>query len=183
MHGIVTLLDTAHSAHVEALWAELERRFGLRGGYLTPFPHFSYQVAADYDLEALGPALAAAARDIAPFRVRTTGPGVFTGERPVLYIAVERDEALSRTHARVWHACEPAASGLDAYYQAVAWVPHITLAMHDLTPALLPEVQSWLAGRDLRWEIAADNLALIYDTGQGQQVHLRAPLGGGMSAP
>lgn len=178
MHGIVTLLDAEHTALVESLWAELERHFGLRGGYLTPFPHFSYQVAAAYDLARLEPALAAAARELAPFRVRTTGLGVFAGEQPVLHIAVERTEALLRAHERVWRASEPAAEGLDAYYRASAWVPHITLAMRDLTPALLPEVRAWLADRDLRWELPAATLALIYDTGQAQEVRLRLPLGG-----
>jgi hypothetical protein len=181
MHGIVSLLNAEHAVEVEALWTELERRFGLRGQYQTPFPHFSYQVAAGYDLAALAPALEAAAAEIAPFRVRTSGPGVFAGERPVFYVAVEREEVLLRAHARVWRASEAAASGLEAYYRAEAWVPHITLAMHDLTPALLPAVRDWLAERELRWEIAVADLALIYDTGERQEVRLRLPLGGAPS--
>jgi 2'-5' RNA ligase len=174
MHGVVSLLDEQHTALVEELWAEIQRRFGLRGQYQTPFPHFSYQVAAEYDLALLAPTLRAAAREIAPFRVRTTGPGLF--ERPVLYIAVERDEALLRAHERIWRAGEPAAGGLDAYYRAESWVPHITLSMHDLTPSLVPAVWAWLGARDLRWEFQVNELALIYDTGERHDLRLRTSL-------
>jgi hypothetical protein len=45
MHGVVSLLDAAHYQAVESLWAELAA-CGLRGVYVTPFPHFSYHVAA-----------------------------------------------------------------------------------------------------------------------------------------
>jgi hypothetical protein len=46
MHGVVSLLDAAHYQAVESLWAELAAACGLRGVYVTPFPHFSYHVAA-----------------------------------------------------------------------------------------------------------------------------------------
>ena len=46
MPGIVTLLDPAHCAQTEARWAELEQALGLRGVYVTPYPHFSYHAAA-----------------------------------------------------------------------------------------------------------------------------------------
>ncbi len=42
MHGVVSLLDCHYSQVVEDLWAELERRFGVDGVYVTPYPHFSY---------------------------------------------------------------------------------------------------------------------------------------------
>src|SRR5215471_18966473 len=51
MHGIATLLDKDHYQLIEDLWAELERRFSVHGVYITPYPHFSYHVAQDYDLD------------------------------------------------------------------------------------------------------------------------------------
>jgi len=54
MQGVVTLLDDRHYARVGALWEELGQKFDVRGMYVTPFPHFSYQVADAYEAEECG---------------------------------------------------------------------------------------------------------------------------------
>jgi hypothetical protein len=56
-------------------------------------------------------------------------------------------------------------------------MPHITLVFGDATPARLPDVLRLLGGRSFNWDIAVDNLALIYDSGAGQAVHARFALG------
>ena len=108
MHGVVSLLDQDHYKKVETLWAELACTFGLRKTLAVPYPHFSYQVAGDYDLSRLEPILADLAQQQSPFLVKTTGLGVFSGPRPVLYIPVVRSLELSQIHQRVWQAITPA---------------------------------------------------------------------------
>jgi 2'-5' RNA ligase len=176
MDGVVSLLDPEHTERVARLWAELERAFGLRGVYRTPFPHFSYHVAPRYALERLEPALRDLAAAIPAFAVASTGLGVFPAPEPVVYIAVEPDPALAAIHRRVWEAVEPAATGSAAYYRPGAWVPHITLAAHDLRAEQALAVTRLLAGRDLRWRIPVDTLALIADDGARQELRLRLPL-------
>ncbi len=102
MHGVVSLLDAQHYQAVESLWAELAATCGLRGVYVTPFPHFSYHVAAEYDLLALETVLRDFACRQAPFRVTATGLGIFTGVSPVVYIPVVRDPALTAFHQALW---------------------------------------------------------------------------------
>ncbi len=53
MHSIVSLLDNMHYRLVEEFWQELQHEFGVQGVYVTPYPHFSYQIAEQYDFEAL----------------------------------------------------------------------------------------------------------------------------------
>lgn len=53
MHGVVSLLEDKYYRLIEDLWAELEKEFGVRGVYVTPYPHFSYQVASHYNTEVL----------------------------------------------------------------------------------------------------------------------------------
>ncbi len=67
MHGIVSLLDDEHYALVEDIWAQLEKEFGVHGLYTTPFPHFSYQVAGGYDVEAVGDYLQELTQNMRPF--------------------------------------------------------------------------------------------------------------------
>jgi len=177
MHGVVSLLDTEHYQAVESLWAELVTACGLRGVYVTPFPHFSYHVAADYDLPALEATLRDFARTQAPFRVTATGLGIFTGAAPVVYVPVVRDPALTAFHQALWARLEAVARGGSTYYAPGAWMPHITLVFGDATPARLPDVLRLLGGRSFNWDIAVDNLALIYDSGAGQTVRMSFPLG------
>jgi hypothetical protein len=88
VHGLVSLLDDEHSARVEEVWRDLEREFGLTGISITPFPHYSYQVAREYDPVELETRTRQIASDALPFTVRTCGLGVFTGRKPVLYLPV-----------------------------------------------------------------------------------------------
>jgi hypothetical protein len=86
MHGIVTLLDNEHYQLVEDLWTELKREFSVDGVYVTPYPHFSYHAAQDYDVDKIESVLERIASNITTFKVRTSGLAIFTGASPVLYI-------------------------------------------------------------------------------------------------
>jgi 2'-5' RNA ligase len=178
MHGIVSLLDDQHTARVADLWAELQAEFGLRGVYVTPFPHFSFHVGEGYDLDAVHRVLEEFSRATEPFWVRTAGLGVFTSIQPVLYLSVVRTIELSDLHRRLWHALDGAGTGVVRYYHPSRWVPHVTLAQWDVDASKLGAVVSHLSGRDFDWEIPIDNLAYAFDTGDHQRVEFRARLGG-----
>ena len=70
MQGVVSLLDDRHYARVEAIWEELGQKFDVRGLYVTPYPHFSFQVAEQYDESACAEFLSSLAARTKPFRVR-----------------------------------------------------------------------------------------------------------------
>lgn len=168
MHGIITLLDAEHDGRVKALWRELEDCCGLaRAARVTPFPHFSWIVAADYDAARVTAALDRIADDARSFCAPTAGLGIFTGPRAVLYIAVARTPALMNLHERLWRELETAHSGVLDYYRAERWMPHITLAEGDVDPDRLARAVRLLAERDLAWQLRVDNLVLAHDTSAG----------------
>jgi hypothetical protein len=55
-------------------------------------------------------------------------------------------------------------------------MPHITLAHGDLDATNLPAIVEMLTERNFTWEIAIDNLALIYRVGGVRGLHSRYPL-------
>lgn len=178
MNGIVSLLDAHHYSHVEALWGELAARFGLRGVYVTPYPHFSYQVAPQYDWERLEPRLKRAAARLKPFTVRSSGLGVFTGAQPVLYVPLARSPSLQAAHRVIWEEVTPAATAPLPYYEADQWMPHITIGFGDVDAETLGQIVRLLGERDFSWEISVDNLAFIHNTGAQQVLRWQLPLGG-----
>ena len=167
MHGLVSILDPLHSKLVESLWHELETECGLAGIKTTPFPHFSWLIAEDFDWPGVEIALQDALAGMHPFRVRTTGVALFTGPAPVIYVPLVRTRALSELHEGLWARTQSHGIGMSPLYSPERWMPHITLAYGDTNIQTLQCVMERLSERIYNWEIEIDNLALIYQiTGQ-----------------
>jgi len=173
MEGIVSLLDDKHYQLVEDLWTELVREFETRDVYVTPYPHFSYHIAAHYDIESLTPIIERITSNIATFQVRTSGLGIFTGATPVIYIPVVRSLELTQLHEALWQEISPTASGTQEYYHPNQWMPHITIGFGDINKENLPSIVRWLNERDFTWEITVNNIAYIQDTGTEQVLKAR----------
>jgi 2'-5' RNA ligase len=174
MDGVVALLDDEHTQWVEGIWAELDREFGLRGIYITPFPHFSYHVAQHYEVEQIGPVLERFAASRAGFHVKTAGLGIFNGPTPTVYISVVRSPELTEFHQALWNEVGEMGQGLIDYYRPPLWVPHITLAYGDVTHTSLPHIIRVLSKQNFAWDIPIHSLSLIYST--GTQYGLRSRL-------
>lgn len=184
MHGIVSLLDETYYRVIEELWAELRGEFGVQGVYVTPYPHFSYHIAQDYQLPDLKAFLHDFAAQFSCFNVRTTGLALFTGERPVLYIPLVRNHCLSKFHCSLWRALQHSGivSGGSELYHPNQWLPHITIGFGDIDAHKLSQIVPYLSSRDFAWDLHVNNLALIYDTGTEQTLCYQEELKGCMEA-
>ena len=165
MCGIVSLLDSTHHALVENLWAELRRRFdvGLADSGQVHYPHFSYHVAEQYDLDKLVPLLHQLVMRTTPFEVQATGLGIFTGEKPVLYVPVARQRPLLNLHETLWPLVDEHAQETQTYYAPPIWFPHITLVGIDLAEDSLAPMLRWLNQQPLNWSITVNNLTILSD--------------------
>jgi 2'-5' RNA ligase len=176
MHGLVSLLPQPFYEKVEHIWQSLEKEVGLSGIQVAPYPHFSWQIAEDYDLERLKPTLDRIASQTKPFAVHTTGIGLFTGLTPVIYIALVKTFELMRFHSLVWESVLETSTGASPYYQPGSWMPHISLAYGDVTPENIGEAMKKLAFQPYVWEMQVDNFAFIYEPqGAIGQLHFRIP--------
>lgn len=177
LKAVVSLLDEEHTLQVQHLWDELEERFGVEGVFRTPVPHFSYQVAEDYDTAQLERILSEAVCDQPPFSITTSGLGIFTGPRPTIYVPVVRTAALSAFHERIYPALAATATNVRPHYTPLYWAPHITLAMSEISPKTIAAILQHFSKRDFAWEIVVDNVALICDTCGEQGIQVRFNFG------
>ena len=182
--GVVSLLDRKHSAHVEAIWAELESEFGLRGLSGRIIPHLSYHVAESYDQRCLKRALKEFASGQTDLYIGTEGLGIFSGPGPTLYLSVVKSPELTRFHELLWAGMSHTAQNASQYYRPENWVPHISLASWTyMSPDLrgrLPDIVAFLIHRPLSWQVGLDNLTLLRssdETGGSQQTVFTVPLG------
>jgi 2'-5' RNA ligase len=161
MHGLVSLLPEPFYQQVERLWQSLENETGLNGIRVTPHPHFSWQIAEDYDLERLKPILERIASQTQPFSVHTSGIGLFSGARPVIYIALVKTLELIQFHSMVWESTLGTSNAASPYYSPGNWVPHISLAYGDVTSENIGAAIKKLAFQSYAWEMQVDNFAFI----------------------
>ena len=180
MNAIVAMLDPTYERRVYDLWEELETKFKVRGVYVTPYPHFTFQGAASYHLDRLQTVFEQLAAGCEPFTVQTSGLGLFTGESPVLFIPVKRTPALNRMHERVWDAMQPLATDCNVLYNAAHWIPHITIGFGDMQPDVLSAICTYLADRDFDWEIEVNSIAFIHNTSDSQLLKYRTRFGGNL---
>jgi hypothetical protein len=161
MHGIVSLLDEPNYSKVEQLWKELELECGLKGIKVTPIPHFSWQVALDYDLNLLRPVLQEIAATARPFMARTAGVGMFSGPKPVVFINVVKTDEMLSFHKLVWERTRHSALDISPLYAPQSWIPHITLAHNDMIwPSVACAIQK-LVYRPFNWEILVSSISVI----------------------
>lgn len=184
LEAVVSVLDARHHDRMLALWDELQQEFGVAGVFESPIPHFSYHVAAAYDIEALSEILHTCAREWAPLQVQTAGLGLFTGPQPVLYIPIVRNAPLSALQAALSQRLRPVARRPLAYYLPEHWLPHITLTLGDVGSAVLAAIITYLCPHNFRWDISINNLAIICDNcgvrGLGAQFTLTGSGGDGV---
>lgn len=169
MAASASLIDGEHSAKVVGLWDRLERELGVKAVRISPLPHFSYQAASAFDLDALVDVVAKVAAKARPLRIRTAGVGVFPGASPVVYIPIVRSPELTRLQLALWSAGAVATEKPLAHYHPASWIPHITIAQSDVTPELLPQVIAILNETDLSWDLEVDNLAIVRGRGDRPQ--------------
>lgn len=163
MQGLVAFLETAYEKKVLGLWEELKARHGLSAMLdLRVQPHFTFFIVDDCLSEEQIDKMSELLESLPSFDLRTVGGlGIFTAEKPVIYIPIIRDRVLSSLHLKVWGEIGGKCEESNPNYSPQNWIPHITLAYIDLTRALLPAVIDTLASHDYAWQITIDRLALI----------------------
>lgn len=163
MHAVASLLEESYAALVKELWEELDRRFGLRGIRVTPIPHLSWMQAEFFDEEKLLPALDELAKAPLSLTIQTSGLGLLPGASPALFIPVVKSPALAQFQHTIWQHLQDTADGICRHYHPDEWVPHISLAVHDLHEGNLGQAVQWLIQQNLNWEMPVNNLAYIVE--------------------
>ena len=179
MHALISTLDEMNNSRVIRLWEALAETCNIRGVLITPLPHFSWHGAESYQLQQLEPLLADWARQVEPFQVRTSGLGIFTGEKPILHLRLVATQQLLTYHRQVWQRLHATTVNHSSpHYAPGTWLPHITLGMEDVNFENIGCAVEKLAFQTYDWVIQIDNLTLVsHIPGQPGEIIRKFPLG------
>lgn len=168
MRGIISLLDNTYTELVNELWRDMVADCSVTNKHLPPLPHFSWSVFDDCDIERLDEVLVDIAGKTTPFTVRTSGVGIFTGENPVIYVALIKDEKLMRFQEMLWYKTASYSTKTSPYYIPDFWMPHITLVNGANEKKNILCALDKLMRRNCVWEFKITCLAVIGDSnGEG----------------
>ncbi len=176
MLAIASFFDPQADQRTQQIWAQLEKSCGLMGIKMIPIPHFSWQIAVEYDVVAASKALDQLMVEIQPFEIQTTGLALFTGPTPTLYLPIVKTRRLLELHETIWNRLLPCAKEPSPLYMPDQWVPHITLAYRDVNPDRLACALEELAFAPLSLTTVVDNLALAFQNDSQVGVHHRVEL-------
>ncbi len=164
MNGVVSLLPQPQYDQVKQLWENLQSRFRVQTTQVGQYPpHISWLTIDDYPLKNLETEFRSLAAKTNPLTIRTSGIGIFTRPKPVIYISVIKDDVLTSLHHQIWKIGQTHIPENQVYqlYNPIFWQPHITLVNIDPSPENMGEILSDLSQRPFQWQMTIDNLEFL----------------------
>ena len=165
MYALISELDENASVQVMHLWRRLHDACGLEGIFNFPDPHFTWFVCGGVQQAPLEALLEVLKDHSEPFQVRASGLGLFPGRSPVLFLPVVKTAPLMALHETIWNQTQPYARKINLYYSPAMWIPHITLALQDLSERNLGCAVEALAFEPIEILSDVNNLALVSQEG------------------
>lgn len=162
-YSIAVLLDEEHDQIVRAIWDEVRDELGIEHVFKNPVPHITHIQAAKVKEEQLEEAMTTFSQEHGPFTVRTAGLGLFTGERPAIYIPCVRNPIITALHSSMIVHVSDSIEGIRMTHHINSWVPHITLLLPDMIDERLLDIVALLAKRDFTWEMRITRLVVLKD--------------------
>jgi 2'-5' RNA ligase len=159
MIGIVSNLEGKPYRDVKKLWTLFERKYNSRAIQAYSHPHFTYQIARTSDVKGLKSEFRKLAPQIGPFQIEVDGARHF--RKDVIYLKVRKTRELIRIHRLVHRFLESRCRDLLELYTPKSWIPHITLAMEDLTKDRFEEAWRELKGSRIAFKQRMHNLCLV----------------------
>jgi len=157
--GIVSNLEGKPYADVKKLWALFERKYDSRAIQAYSHPHFTYQIAKTPDIRALKAEFQKLAAQIEPFEIEVDGTRHF--RKDVIYLAVGKTRELAGIHRLVHRFLETRCRNLLDLYAPKHWIPHVTLAMEDLTEDNFEKAWREFEGSRIRFRQRIHNICLV----------------------
>lgn len=163
LQALLSILPEPFYSEISELWEKLENKFDVKFiQNSVPFPHFTWNVAEEYLIKDKLEYFRKGFKKVDSFVVKTSGIGVFTGDKKVLYIPIKPTEELLNYHEYIWNLCEINKTQMNEYYSPENWFPHITLAVEDIKTENIGKVVEFLADTKFKYEIKIDNITSVY---------------------
>lgn len=129
--GIPSILENKRYEDVTNLWELFEKGYGSVGVQTFSDPQIAFQGGKTDNLGQLTRDFQEIVSKTKPFGIEVSGVG--HSNRVAIYLKVKKTSGLIRINERINKSVKDRCEDLLPYYVPEHWIPHITLAMDDLT--------------------------------------------------
>jgi len=157
--GIVSILEDSLYKDVKSLWKVLEQKYGSVGVQTFSHPHISFQGGKTDSLGQLTRDFQDVVANIGPFVIEVSGFGHFDEE--VIYLKVDKTDSLIDISKRINHFVKDHCRDLFEHYMPENWIPHITLAMDDLTEEAFEKAWAELKNSEIEFKQEVHNICAV----------------------
>jgi 2'-5' RNA ligase len=157
--GIVSNLQGEPYKLVKGFWNLFEKKFNSVAIQAYSHPHFTFQFARTHNVKELKKAFEKIALKIKSFPIEVDGIRRF--DENAIYLKVEKTAGLLKIHRLIHGFLEDRCHGLLEYYTPELWVPHVTLAMEDLTKDNFRKAWAELKDTKLKFKQIVHNICMV----------------------
>ncbi|GAP98174.1 2'-5' RNA ligase family protein [Leptolyngbya sp. NIES-2104] len=172
---IALLPPQAIQQHATGVKCHFDQYYDSRHAFKSP-PHITLQPPFRWKHEhfaILSECIEAFAQSQCPIPIILDGFGAFPPR--VIYINVDRTDALLTLHRRFIEHLERSIALVDSREKSRPYAPHMTVAFRDLTKQNFKLAWQEFKDRSLRFEFIASHLTLLKHDGQRWQIHAEFP--------
>jgi len=145
--GILSILEGESYKTVKRLWKLFETKYNSTGVQTFAHPNITFQGGKIDNLKELKKDFEILIKKIKPFEIEINGLGHFN--KKVIYLKVKKTKELININKLINQFLRSYSSELFEYYVPKNWIPHITLAMDDLTEKNFKK--AWFELKKQKW--------------------------------
>ncbi len=157
--GILSILEDQPYLEVKRLWELSEKKYHSKGVQSFDHPNITFQGAVLKDVNELTEDFRNFAAGINPFKIEVSGFGCF--DKNVIFLKVEKSDELSGINESVNSFLENRSMRIFDEYTRERWVPHITLAMDDLSTIEFDKAWKYFSNKECWLNEILHNLCLV----------------------
>ena len=145
--------------NIKRLWTLFERKYDSRAVQAYSHPHICYQAAKTSNVGQMKKDLQQLVWQIRPFEIAVDGFRHFRNE--VIYLGVRKTRELTKIHKLVHRFLETHCQDLFELYSPEHWIPHITLAMEDLSEDNFKRAWREFEGSSIHYKQRVHNICMV----------------------
>lgn len=172
---VALLPPSAVQEYATEVKSYFEQYYASRHAFKSP-PHITLQPPFRWQherVEVLIESLTIFARSHPPIPITLNGFGAFPPR--VIYINVDRTDALLTVHRQLSEHLETSIALADLKEKSRPYAPHMTVAFRDLTKQNFKLAWQEFKARSLFFEFTVSHLTLLKHDGQRWQIHTEFP--------
>jgi 2'-5' RNA ligase len=159
--GIASLLTGVERDEVLRFWDVFEKDYNSIGVRSFDHPNLGFQGGGSSNIDILKAELVNLCNNITPFEVIVDGFGYFEAPSKVVYLQVRKTNQLIEIHKEINRFLSKNCISTFQLYTPEYWVPHITLAMDDLSETSFDTFKNKQKNYSLTFNQKISNLALV----------------------